>query len=99
MSQGDFHVEMDAYDEENVAVAGLNDVITAKKSLESKEPDNKVADIKPALAKQTNKAKTKSKPLNTNSTNTALSLDKAVSLPSIDLLNPAPINQVFKSRT
>lgn len=87
--------EMD-FIEQDFEVAGLDDVITAKKSKLSSLKDsvknkfeshsnNNAAEIKKApVAKAGNQS---------NKVNTSISLDKAISLPPISLLNPPPQGQ------
>ena len=75
--------------EQNVAVSGLEDVITSKKSSISpfkrkpKKTKKKTFATKPLEKKKD--AAAKSSP--------TLSLDKAITLPPISILNPAPTNQ------
>ena len=75
--------------EQNVAVSGLEDVITSKKSSISpfkrkpKETKKKTFATKPLEKKKDVAAKS----------SPTLSLDKAITLPPISILNPAPTNQ------
>ena len=90
----DFHVEIESFEEENVKVAGLNDVITAKKNPAAITVNHTSSSIQGDASNQVAKqaAPTKKrapkKPLKT-----ALSLGKPITLPPLDLLNPAPSNQ------
>jgi S-DNA-T family DNA segregation ATPase FtsK/SpoIIIE len=92
----DFHVDVESFEEENVKVAGLNDVITAKKNptaiAAKPTPSQDVSndDASNQVARQTapTKKRAPKKPLKS-----ALSLGKAITLPPLDLLNSAPINQ------
>ena len=67
--------------EESVAVSGLDDVITSKK-----------ASMRP-VQKKAAKPKKVEPVLSPTSTSNPISLDKAVTIPPISLLNPPPINQ------
>ena len=72
------------YVEQDVTVAGLSDVITAKKSGISALKDRiKKPKINKVVKKDNKKA----------DSGTSLSLDKAITLPPISLLNPAPQGQ------
>jgi S-DNA-T family DNA segregation ATPase FtsK/SpoIIIE len=90
----DFHVDVESFEEENVKVAGLNDVITAKKNptaIAAKPTPSPIQDdASNQVARQTapTKKRAPKKPLKS-----ALSLGKAITLPPLDLLNSAPINQ------
>ena len=82
--------------EQDFSVAGLDDVITAKKSkltslkesvknkFESHSNDHAGESRKASVAKTGNQS---------NKVNTSISLDKAISLPPISLLNPPPQGQ------
>jgi len=78
-----------AYEEQDVSVAGLDDVITAKRAARVATSDKVSKKIKPA-----NKVKAKPKP----KPPAPVSLDKAVSLPPISLLNPPQVGQGNFSR-
>lgn len=67
--------------EESVAVSGLSDVITSKK-----------ASVRPVQKKMLKPNKLEPSLAPNTSTN-PISLDKAVTIPPIDLLNPPPTNQ------
>lgn len=93
----DFHVDMESFEEEDVKVAGLNDVIVAKTNPAAIAPKKTVAPTTEKTNQQTpqqveKEAVVKAKPKAKPAKNT-LSLDKAITLPPIDLLDPAPQNQ------
>ena len=97
----------DTYDENDVSVNGLDDVITARTAqsevVEPVQPSQKPAKAKISLmekARAVAKAKTKptteakieeTKPAKKSTA--SISLDKALTLPPVSLLNPAPENQ------
>ncbi len=76
-----------SYEEQNIPVNGLDDVIT------SKRPAKKSS--KPGQQQGRKKATAKSSTSNTKQPATAptVSLDKAITLPPVSLLNPPPVNQ------
>lgn len=80
------------YTEENLSVSGLKDIITAKFS-STKNPqlvsDNVLKGIAEKESVQAKKTTSKSK----SSEGPTISIGKAISLPPIDLLNPAPQGQ------
>ena len=90
----DFHVDVASFEEENVKVAGLNDVITAKKNsavIAARQTTEPLQQDNPeAVAKKTTATKKAAPKKRSKST---LSLGKAITLPPLDLLNPAPTNQ------
>ena len=88
----DFHVDMESFEEEDVKVDGLNDVIVAKTNpsvvIPKKPTQQKIhADAANTKPTQQSVKKPSIKPKK------PMSLDKAITLPPIDLLNPPPVNQ------
>ncbi len=96
ISNTDFHVEVESFEEENVKVAGLNDVITAKKNsaaIATKQPLAPLQDDTSSQVSQQTAPTKKRAPKEQAKSKSALSLGKAITLPPLDLLNPAPTNQ------
>ena len=79
-----------SYEEQNVSVDGLDDVITSKSSMKNASP---VQAKKPVVAKSTPSKKTVKK-----ATPSAISLEKVITLPPVSLLIPPPSNQGNISR-
>ena len=89
-SNTDFHVEVESFEEEDVKVAGLNDVITAKKNSAALAPRQVQHEAPKVHGAQTAAPTKKRTP---KPVKAGMSLGKAITLPPIDLLNAAPINQ------
>ncbi|MEE9445922.1 MAG: DNA translocase FtsK 4TM domain-containing protein [Cocleimonas sp.] len=88
ISNTDFHVDMESFEEEDVKVAGLNDVIVAKTN-----PAVITPKVTSPTGEQNAKVPTKKATPKARPAKNTLPLDKAITLPPIDLLNSAPVNQ------
>ena len=90
----DFHVEIESFEEEDVKVAGLNDVITAKKNPAAIAPKQVQQPVQQdAVIAVDTKTAVPTKKRVPKPAKTGMSLSKAITLPPIDLLNAAPTNQ------
>ncbi len=94
----DFHVEIESFEEENVTVAGLNDVITAKKNPAAIAPRQAQSSLQQPVQQDASKVvnaqtATPAKKRTPKPPKQGMSLGKAIKLPPIDLLNAAPTNQ------
>jgi len=89
----DFHVEVESFEEEDVKVAGLKDVITAKKNPAAIAPKQVTSPVPQEKPNQVAKQPTAVKKATPKPAKAGMSLGKAITLPPLDLLNPAPINQ------
>ncbi len=77
----------------NVSVKGLDDVITATRAA-MPTPKKIIEKLKAKTQPQPQKIKEESsKPSPSNKPSGAMSLDKALTLPPVSLLNPPPVNQ------